>query len=169
MREYMLEHLQELMEDVETYGWKVVRDYHAAWLQLLEQGRAAWGDRPRKDKLLRLLVWNKPVLTFRQATAPAAAPARSQAKTQPQQYRSGYGYLVQPAKPGDRACSAYNRGACLGNASHPLDQHVCAYCLRTTQKLCKHVERDCRWKEEAKNGGRGVWSRPPPQRLDKLE
>ena len=27
IREYMLEHLQELMEDIESHGWKVVRDY----------------------------------------------------------------------------------------------------------------------------------------------
>ena len=36
----MLEHLQELMEDVEVYGWRTVRENHAAWLQLMEQGWA---------------------------------------------------------------------------------------------------------------------------------
>ena len=40
----MLEHLQELMEDGEHYGWLVVRPYHAPWLQNIEQGWAAWGD-----------------------------------------------------------------------------------------------------------------------------
>ena len=34
--------MQELMEDADMYGWRVVRDYHAAWLQKIEQGRAAW-------------------------------------------------------------------------------------------------------------------------------
>ena len=38
IKEYMLSHLQELFEDVEVYRWKVVREYHTAWLQLLEQG-----------------------------------------------------------------------------------------------------------------------------------
>ena len=38
IKDYMYNHLQELMEDVEVYGWKVVKDYHAAWLQLMEQG-----------------------------------------------------------------------------------------------------------------------------------
>ena len=28
----MLQHLQELIEDAEVYGWRVVRDYRAAWL-----------------------------------------------------------------------------------------------------------------------------------------
>ena len=26
-------HLQDLMEDVEAYGWPVVRDFHSTWLQ----------------------------------------------------------------------------------------------------------------------------------------
>ena len=41
-------HLQELMEDRDHYGWPVVRAYHAAWLQHIEQGWAAWGDAPTK-------------------------------------------------------------------------------------------------------------------------
>ena len=32
IKEYMYNHLQELMEDVEVYGWKMVKDYHAVWL-----------------------------------------------------------------------------------------------------------------------------------------
>ena len=47
-KEYILVHLQELMEDVEGYGYRIVRKYHAAWLQLLEQGWAAWGDASKK-------------------------------------------------------------------------------------------------------------------------
>ena len=43
-KKHMLIHLQELMEDVEVYGRRIVREYHAAWLQLLEQGKAACGD-----------------------------------------------------------------------------------------------------------------------------
>ena len=39
VRDIMLRHLQELFEDADVYGWMVVGEYHAAWLQLLEQGR----------------------------------------------------------------------------------------------------------------------------------
>ena len=51
VKDYIYSHLQELMEDVEVYGWKVVKDYHAAWLQFMEQGRAAWCDTAKKEKL----------------------------------------------------------------------------------------------------------------------
>ena len=33
----MLAHLQEIIGDREAYGWSVVRSYHMAWLQHLEQ------------------------------------------------------------------------------------------------------------------------------------
>ena len=47
------------MEDTEVYGWRVARDFHAAWLQQMEQGRAAWWDDTKTDKLRRLLVWSR--------------------------------------------------------------------------------------------------------------
>ena len=103
IKEYMYDHLQELMEDIETYGWKVVRDYHAAWLQLMEQGRVTWGDTTRKEKLRHLMVWSKPALGAKQA-ATTGAPARQQPTTQPQPYRSRFGYIIQPSNPGDKAC-----------------------------------------------------------------
>ena len=43
-KDIMLRHLQELFKDVEVYSWIVVRVYHVAWLQLLEQGQVTWGD-----------------------------------------------------------------------------------------------------------------------------
>ena len=60
IKEYMYNHLQELMENIEVYGWKVVKDYHAVWLQLLEQGGAAWSDTAKKRKLRHLMEWCKP-------------------------------------------------------------------------------------------------------------
>ena len=42
VKDTMLRHLQELFEDVEVYVWVVVREYHATWLQLLEQGWVTW-------------------------------------------------------------------------------------------------------------------------------
>ena len=59
IKEYMLLHLQALMEDVEFYGWRIIWEYHAAWLQLLEQCQATWGDSTKKDKLRQPLVWSK--------------------------------------------------------------------------------------------------------------
>ena len=41
IKEFLLVHLHELMEDVEVYGWRIVKDYHAACLQLLEPDCAA--------------------------------------------------------------------------------------------------------------------------------
>ena len=56
----MLSHLQQLMEDSDVYGWKVTRDFHATWVQKMEQGRAAWGETGKKEKFKRLLVWSSP-------------------------------------------------------------------------------------------------------------
>ena len=54
----MLKHLQELMEDAEHYGWPILRAYHAAWLQHIEQGRAVWGDVSTKFRLQHVVVWH---------------------------------------------------------------------------------------------------------------
>ena len=45
---HLLQHLKEVMEDSEIYGWTIVRDYHAAKLQHIEQGRAVWGEDNKK-------------------------------------------------------------------------------------------------------------------------
>ena len=51
LRDKMAIHLQEMMEDGETFRWPVVRAYHSVWLQHLEQGRATWDDEVMRLKL----------------------------------------------------------------------------------------------------------------------
>ena len=76
IREVMLTHLKELFEDVDVYGWKGVREYQAAWLQLLEQGRAEWKDEGKRAQLHRLMVWSKPSLSSR-FSHPSPTPVTS--------------------------------------------------------------------------------------------
>ena len=55
----MLSHLQERMEDGESYGWPAVHAYHATWLQHLEQGWVTWDDEVTKMKFCGALVWHR--------------------------------------------------------------------------------------------------------------
>ena len=68
IKEYMLSHLQKLFADMEVYRWKAIRKYYAAWLQLLEQGRAALGDESKRAQLQCLMMWRKPSLSSRLPT-----------------------------------------------------------------------------------------------------
>ena len=52
-------HLQDLMEDGETYGWPVVRDFYSTWLQHIDMGRATWDDHVTKMKLRWTLMWHR--------------------------------------------------------------------------------------------------------------
>ena len=56
--EVMLRHLQALLQDVDVYGWRVVREYHVAWQQFVEQGRAMWNDEGERTELQCLMVWS---------------------------------------------------------------------------------------------------------------
>ena len=76
-RDKMAIHLQEMMEDWETFGWPVVRAYHTPWLQHLEQGRATWGDEVTRLKLPRVLVWH------RIASPTKPQPSAAQSTNQP--------------------------------------------------------------------------------------
>ena len=59
LRIKMGDHLQEMMEDGETFGWPMVGAYHAVWLQYLEQGKATWNNEATRLKLCRSLVWHR--------------------------------------------------------------------------------------------------------------
>ena len=44
VKDRMVLHLEELMEDVDIYGWEKVKAFHAAWLNQMEQRRCDWTD-----------------------------------------------------------------------------------------------------------------------------
>ena len=56
IRNHMWAHLRDLMHDGEHVGWPTVRNFHAVWLQHIEQGRATWGDEAIHLNLRRSLV-----------------------------------------------------------------------------------------------------------------
>ena len=53
LKRKMSAHLQEIMEDGETFGWPMVRAYHAVWLQHLEQGRAILSNMPPPGRMMK--------------------------------------------------------------------------------------------------------------------
>ena len=126
----VLQHLQELMEDSEIYGWRTVQVYYAAWLQQIEQGHALWRNSDKKTKLRRILVWNRPVPSPK---SPTNSPVLSHHTTQASVGTGKDGYFSLSSMPGDRACQTFNQRMCKDNTSHPQDLHVCEYCLNTVQ------------------------------------
>ena len=48
IKPYMIQHLQELIDDAESLVWEPVRAYYAVWLQQLEEGRTSWSDDEKK-------------------------------------------------------------------------------------------------------------------------
>ena len=155
IKKLMVAHLQDLMEDGEMYWWLALRAYHAAWLQYMEQGRAAWGDEETKLKLQWRLVWHW-VVPVRYSEAPSQGhpPQTRLPGTNP----SIRGLVLNDSsKPGDKVCDGFNKGKCASNADHPSFLHVCSYCLYTVQHLCYHTEQYCCRKAQPKNGAGGIY------------
>ena len=54
VRQKMVAHFNDLMSDVQLYGWDCARTVHGIWLNQLEQGHCFWMD--EKLKFRRALV-----------------------------------------------------------------------------------------------------------------
>ena len=152
----MLRHLKALLQDVDDYGWWAVRDYHAAWLQLIEQGRATWLDEGERALLRRRMVWSKPSVSQRSSTPSSRSSAFGphHPPTPKNQDRSRFN--PYEARAGEKVCGPYNRDQCQNPAAHPAQLHRCAYCLRVANMLFRHPETACNRKAAAKNGAEGV-------------
>ena len=83
----MVQHFQELMSNVEIYGWEPVRAFHALWLQQLEHSRVTWANEDINLRYKQVLVG------LLAAGSLQTAPARKQV------------YNV-PAKLESRACES---------------------------------------------------------------
>ena len=111
-------HFQECLENAEAYRWRSVKDYHSAWLQQLKQGRATWGDKSKKLKLMRALVWHK-VAPISKPAADTATPSRQDTQAPGSKMRNGY-----YSQPSETVCWAFNLSNCMDNSSHPQELHM---------------------------------------------
>ena len=57
----------------EQYG---TINYHAAWMQQIEQGRASWGEDDKKARLRRKLVWTRPGTDMKTAAITASCSSQ---------------------------------------------------------------------------------------------
>ena len=127
----MTTHFEELMED--RYGWEKVKAFNAAWLNQLEQKRTDWLDREARMKLGRALVWH-PTLTIKTSGTGATVGLTKNQVTSTHIYGA-------PAKPSMNTCRAFNEGMCLKAQDHPQWQHMCAFCLKTTNRAYPHSQK----------------------------
>ena len=114
---HMSKHLKELMADAEVYGCNPVRDYHAVWLQQIENGRAKWSNEDAKLEFHRSLVWHTaPPATSDKLAATASPPKK------PTKERIA---TIITAKPGTKASSAFNKDGCTQQDEYPTYLHIC--------------------------------------------
>ena len=97
VKDCMVQHLEELMEDTDLYGWEKVKMFHAAWLNQIEQCRCDWAD---DDQKLKLPVWHTTSGTKVMATATSTGSGKKTGSSATP-YNS-------PAKPGTETCIACN-------------------------------------------------------------
>ena len=89
-----------------------------------------------------LLVWH-------------AAPQHARVKSESGGGGGGYGQekphdslsTATLAKPGTKACSAFNKVGCTQQVEHTADLHICTFCLSSVNHQCAHPERFCRRKQ----------------------
>ena len=134
----MVTHFEELMCDAQLYGWQRVRAFHGVWLNQLEQGRATWQDE-EKLRFRCAIVWHP--ATSSSATSSATRPSGGW-KT----HKAESEYNA-PARPGTKACEAYNEGRCNNGAAHPDQLHIGTHSLTTVNCAFPHLEKDCNRKK----------------------
>ena len=139
-RQVMTTRLEELMEDVDPYGWEKVKAYpNAASLNQLKQKWTNWSDGEARMKLRRALVWH--VTLTMKATGMGTMGGSSKNVV-----NSATTYSV-PQKTNTKTCRAFNDIMCLKAQDHPQWQHMCAFCLKTTTRAYPHSETPCNRKK----------------------
>ena len=91
----MSQHLEELMDNTDLYGWTRVQSFYAAWLNQIEQGRSSLGDTDHKLQLHKNLVSHAAMLNHTPAPF-SAAGARKKPAIRLKIYNA-------PAAPGTKA------------------------------------------------------------------
>jgi hypothetical protein len=115
---HRLRYLSDLMADCRVRSWEKVRDFHAVWMQELEQGEATW------DTSIELLG----VFKLRHLYLDADTTRRAGGR-EPRQEGKGADKSTRRSKPtaGGKTpmvtCKAYNEGSCEHESSSKLTKN----------------------------------------------
>ena len=170
----MLPILKNLMQDSRDFSWPKARDFYRDLAAAVEQGTLRWSDsdaihmlrmtecRTLKPADLASIPGlaqqmqrpsNVPVVNNSAATT---AGTSNNAPNSAHQNKSGASARPppRPAPPNTKSCVSYQVNGCGQSGEHEGFSHVCAYCLRTKNAMCKHPEADCirKFTDRTKNG-----------------
>jgi hypothetical protein len=136
---HRLRYLADLMADCRVRSWEKVRDFHAVWMQELEQGEATW------DTSIELLG----VIKLRHLYLDAENTKRSGGRESRHESK-GADKFTRRSKPTDGGkapmvtCRAYNEGSCEYELSHGNQKHACANCAKKRDRYFPHPLSECR-------------------------
>ena len=119
IKSLMYEHLTNLTADASEYPWHAVRNYHSVVLSMMECKRIDWHHTAKIQDLRRQYVWSNAM-------------------------RSSNGQQVSTT--GVKPCPEFQSGKCQKTQPHGGLQHVCAFCLKSSNAIFKHPEYLCRKK-----------------------
>ncbi len=129
--------LHELMMDAMFFGWEAARGFHGVFLQNIEQGRMDWASDVTTLKTQYML-------------APLGKQATSTIRPADRDVRGSTFDRKEYDHPssGPLFCVPFQTGACkMTGDGHDTQRgpvkHVCAYCLKSAGKLCRHPEDSC--------------------------
>ena len=121
-------YLVHLMEDTDSFDWKMVQPFHGTWFNQLEQDRCMWSDVEEKLKMKRSLMWHAAMVNRSSSVTSLAGTGMMPA--------SNFRACNAPAKPGTKACEAFNTGHCFEWHEHPKisRQYICTFCLSSINR-----------------------------------
>ena len=124
---HRLRYLADLMADCRVRSWEKVRDFHAVWMQELEQGEASW------DTSRELLGVIKLRHLYLHAESMKGADPEADSKT------------TKPSSKDPMApCKDFNSEAgCKYSISHDRQKHCCSYCAQNRDRFFPHSRVDC--------------------------
>jgi hypothetical protein len=144
--ELQIEHLVELMTDVEDFPFPVIRQFNGLVLQDIELGRYDWRDVDIIQKKKLRHVARADAIARRTVQRPTAQSNNSR-DSNPNRDRS------TPPTTNLPLCPQFNSGACRKNTPHnAMDgtavRHYCAFCKQTIDRYFVHPQTTCRRKNE---------------------
>ena len=124
VKNQMLDYMSDLMEDSHDFGWQAAKGCHAVLLVKMEEGKVAWGDTNKIDRIRR---------------------AHAQKIQSGQVSGVANKKIVKSRTP--LPCRFYQKGTCGQSQDHENGGqsylHVCSVCFKNG-KSYSHPSKDCK-------------------------